>query len=165
MNYASTSDSTFLATLSDWLKTQNEILVLFRYSHAAGAKDFQFFNSINSIIERFSELPSQTSVIAFRDPQLPIRGEVSESLSEACLAHISDGTEFLLLETTKTQYGSKSWFHWTAGNSHSELQEELSSSVGRSIAFGQYPPWLEDNENVISALVPDKNGFIQLGVY
>jgi hypothetical protein len=165
MSYASTSDPMFLETLRGWFQTQNEILVLIRYSHAAGAKDFLFFNSINSLIECFSRLPTQTCVIAFKEPQLPIRGEVNESLSESCLAYVSDGTEFLLLETTKRQYGSKSWFHWCAGDSRAELQNELLSSTGRKIAFGLYPPWLEDNDNVISAVVPDENGLTHTGVY
>ena len=36
--------------------------------------------------------------------------------------------------------------------SHEELREELERLRGCAIAAGVYPPWLEDNEDVISAI-------------
>jgi hypothetical protein len=55
-------------------------------------------------------------------------------------------------------YGDAPFFHWSAGESHAELREELEDLRGSSVAGGLYPPWLEDTEDVISAYVPDGVG-------
>lgn len=62
----SATDPTFLGTLETWLRAQPEILVLFRYSAAAGAKDFEFFSSFEALSSRIRRLPSSTFVTAFR---------------------------------------------------------------------------------------------------
>ncbi len=41
----STDDSEFLARAERWLSERGEILTLFRYSRAAGSKDFFFFDA------------------------------------------------------------------------------------------------------------------------
>ena len=111
------------------------------------------------------QLSPQTSVIAFRQPQLPVRGVVDDTFVEKCLSAIPDGPEFLILETVRKAYGRFSWFHWAAGTSHAELREELEDLRGCQVAAGFYPPWLKDSENVISALVPDEHGTVNSGVY
>jgi hypothetical protein len=45
------------------------------------------------------------------------------------------------------------------------LREELEGSRGVAVAVGLYPPWLEDTEDVISAVVPDEHGAVKSGVY
>jgi hypothetical protein len=165
MGYASARDPEFLGTLRSWLASQPEILVLIRYSYAAGSKEFELISSYAEATERLALLPPRTCVIAFREPQLPIRGEVTEQFVEECLGRVTEGTEFLVLEAEATQHGSRSWRHWDAGTSHAELRDVLISSFGRSVAVGLYPPWLEDNDNVISAVVPDENGVVVTGIY
>jgi hypothetical protein len=36
---------------------------------------------------------------------------------------------------------------------------------GSAVAVGEYPPWLEDNPEVISGYVPDEDGVVRTGVY
>jgi len=110
-------------------------------------------------------LPPSTSIIAFGQPQLPLRGIVTESFVASCVSYIPDGLEFLVLETTRREYGEKSWFHWTAGESHAELREALVGSRDVPVAVGLYPPWLMDTDDVISAVVPDEHGIARVGVY
>jgi hypothetical protein len=68
------SDYRFLSTAAEWIDEQGEILALFRYSRAAGAKDFLFIRSNEELKARLEQLPPSTSVILFREPQLPLRG-------------------------------------------------------------------------------------------
>jgi hypothetical protein len=162
---ASTADANFLDKLESWLRARPEILVLIRYSHAAGNKDFELFSSFAALSNRIRQLPPSTSIVAFRTPQLPLRGVVTESFVASCTNHIPDGSEFLVLETTRRTYGEESWFHWKAGESHAELREALEDSRNVPVAVGLYPPWLMDTDDVISAVVPDGQGIVRVGVY
>lgn len=165
MSYASSTDKRFLATLDEWLQGKREILLLIRYSHAAGSKEFEFFSSFETLSERLDSLPPRTCVTAFKQPQLPIRGVVDDDFITNCLSAIADGSEFLVVETTRRTAGRVSWFHHGAGESHAELREELEGLRGHTVAAGLYPPWVEDTRDVISAVVPDEHGRVVTGVY
>jgi hypothetical protein len=165
MSYASTTDPKFLGTLESWFHSQPDILLLIRYSQAAGSKDFEFFSSFQSLANRIRELPPLTCVIAFRQTQLPLRGIVDDDLIASCLNSIPDGSEYLMLELGRRVYGRASWFRHRAGESHAELREELEESRRVAVAVGLYPPWLEDTDDVISAVVPDEHGVVRAGIY
>lgn len=165
MSYAPTTDPKFLGTLEQWFRSQPEILALIRYSHAAGSKDFEFFSSFQSLTDRIRALPPLTCVIAFRQPQLSLRGIVDDEFIVTCLSTIPDGSEYLVVEGVKRVYGQQSWFHHGAGESHAELREDLEQSRGVPVAAGLYPPWLEDTDDVVSAVVPDEHGVVRVGAY
>jgi len=165
MSYASSTDERFLATLDEWFRSRREILLLVRYSHAAGSKDFEFFSSFEPLTERLRSLPPRTCIIAFRQPQLPIRGIIDDSFITTCLSSIPDGSEFLVVDTIRRTVGRASWFHQGAGGTHAELRKELEGLRGHTVAAGLYPPWLEDTDDVISAVVPDEHGVVTTGVY
>jgi hypothetical protein len=163
--YQSTTDPQFLATLESWFSDQADILVLIRRSHAAGSKDFEFYRSFQELANRIRELPARTCVTCFRQRQLPLRGIVDDQFIETCLASIPDGLEYLLVETVKRTYGRQSWFHDSAGESHAELRGDLDDARGMPVAVGPYPDWLEDTDDVISAVVQNADGIVQAGVY
>ncbi len=165
MSYSSTDAPWFADALQSWFLTQREILLLIRYSHAAGSKDFELFTTLQATANRIHGLPPRTCVTAFKQPQLPIRGIVDDDFIAMCLARIPDGVEYLLVELTQRDYGRESWFHHGSGESHAELLEELEDSRGVAVALGPYPPWLADTDEVISAVVPDERGFVSCGVY
>jgi hypothetical protein len=165
MRHASATDPKFLGTLESWLHSLPEILVLIRYSAAAGAKDFEIFSSLEALSNRIGPLPPRTSIVAFRQPQLPLRGVVDEGFVASCLSRVPDGSEFLVLETARRAHGEKSWSHWIAGETHAELREVLEASRGVTVAVGPYPSWLADSDDVISAVVPDENGLVRGGIY
>jgi hypothetical protein len=154
-----TTDSAFVGTLESWLRSHSEILVMIRYSAAAGRKEFEFFSSHESLVGRLSQLPSRTSIIAFREPQLPVRGVADADFITTCLSSLSDNSEFLVVETRGRDA------YWGAGETHTELRNELQALIGRPVAVGPYPPWLVDNTEVISAVVPDEDGVVRDGIY
>jgi|SRR5689334_13331613 len=157
----STSDPRFLVPIESWFVTHSEILVLIRYSHAAGSKLFEFFRSFSALRETLNQLPPSTNVIAFKDPQLPLRGMVDDNFIAQCLSSISDGTEFLLLETDAEAQTSGH----VAGEFHSELQGELELLQGCHVFVGPYPPFLNESPAVISGYVPDEHGTVRIGIY
>ena len=161
----STADKRFLKPLEDWLRCQSEIMILVRYSRAAGNKSFEFFTSFAALRKRLELLKAETSVTAFRQPQLPQRGHVDDEFIGKCLNFIPAGSEFLVLETDP-QMATQQWlFHHEAGESHDELQKVLEGLRGRLVAVGAYPQWLKDSPDVISAFVPHQDGTIKAGVY
>ncbi len=165
MSYASATDEKFQSTLKNWLQSQREILVLIRFSRAAGSQSFELFSSAEILIARLHNLASDTCVTAFKQPQIPIRGVVNDEFIGTCLGIIPDGVAFLIKETTLRTAGCASWYFHTSGASHSELLEELEDMRGHDVAAGLYPPWPVDNEDVISAIVPDQHGVVTTGMY
>jgi len=165
MSYPATTDPGFLQTLDSWFLTQPEVLLLIRYSHAAGTREYEFFRSFRDVTERLSKLPHLACITAFKQPQLPIRGVVDDHFIDQCLQNIPDSSEYLVTETVRRVYGRMSWFHYGSGESHTSLREDLEECRGTPVAVGLHPPWLHDTEEIISAVVPDEHGVVRTGVY
>lgn len=161
----STTDRTFLKTLEDWLRHQSEIMLLVRYSREAGNKSFEFFSSFAALKERLSRLKAETSVTAFQEPQLRLRGRVDDEFIGKCLSVIPEGSEFLVLEGDPRMATQQWLFHHKAGESLDELQQALEGLRGRLVAVGEYPRWLKNSPVVISAYVPHQDGTVKAGVY
>jgi len=155
----------FLKTIENWLASHSEVLILIRYSCAAGNKDFEFYSSFALLLERLRQLPVETCVTVFRNPQLRLRGVVDDEFISKCLSSVPDGSEYAVVETVPTGLGRFSFFNFSAGESHDELREDLEDRRGKPVAVGEYPPWLENSVDVISAYVPAENGEVRRGIY
>ena len=150
--FQSVKEAWFAGTLQRWLIDQRELLVMLRYPNAGGVRDYELHSSLASITERLSAVPAQTSVIVFREPQLPIRGIVDSLLIDQALAAIPEGTEFLLVETVLTTAGSHSWYHNATG------ERELSRSP---LNLRSDP----DSSHAMPTLVPNQHcGRVSRGV-
>lgn len=160
----STSETKFLKFLEDWLHGQSEIMILVRYSRAAGNKSFEFYTSFTVLTQRLAQLKAETSVTAFRKPQLPLRGYVDDEFIGKCLNFIPARSEFLVLETDPRMATQQWLYQHEAGESHDELRQVLDCLRGR-LVVGEYPQWLNDSPDVISAYVPHKDGRVKAGVY
>jgi hypothetical protein len=165
MPLTSATDPKFLGTMETWLRDQPEILILVRYSHAGGQREFEFHSSFQALSEKIRRLRPLTSIIAFKLPQLQHRGVVDDSLIDKCLSNIPNGLEYLIVEEVRRTAGRHTWQHHDSGMSHAELRDDLEESRGVLVRAGLYPPWLVDDEEVISAIVPDEHGVVRSGVY
>ena len=161
----STTDKKFLKSVEGWLLGQPEIMILVRYSRTAGNKSFEFFTSFAVLRNRLGMLKAETSVTAFRKPQLPLRGYVDDEFIGKCLSVLPAGSEFLVLETDPRMATEQWLYHHKAGESPDELRQALEGVRGRLVAVGAYPPWLKDGPDVISAYVPHEDGTVKEGVY
>lgn len=165
MSLTSSVDEAFLKTVKSWLASELELLILIRYSRTAGDKSFEFYTSFAALQERLSQLPAEACITVFRNRQLPLRGVVDNEFMRTCLSTLRDGPEFAVVETVQTKAGPHSWFDFSAGTSHEELREALDGRKGKAVAVGEYPSWLEDSSDVISAYVPAQDGKLRRGVY
>lgn len=107
----------------------------------------------------------KTCVIVFREKQLPLRGKVDARFIEIALETIQDEEEYLLAGLERVNYGAMSWHRFSSGVGSEELKESLSECEGETVALGVYPPWLEDNDEVVSAVVPEADGTVITGIY
>ena len=109
-------------------------------------------------------MKAETSVTAFRKPQLPLRGCVDDEFIGKCLSLIPAGAEFLVQETDPRMATQQWSFHHEAGESLDELRQ-VDGLRGRLVAVGEYPHGLKDSTDVISAYVPHQDGTVKVGVY
>lgn len=165
MSYVSTDNPAFQATAARWIAERHEVLVMIRYSHAAGSKDFEFFDSAEAFLDRLRGLPPRTCVIVFGTSRLPLRGRVDDDFLRRAMELVGDGAEYLAVGLEPMIYGRCSWYRQAAGVSHRDLIEHLRDRYGELIAFGPHPPWLEDGEEVISAVAPNADNSVTVGVY
>ncbi len=165
MGYFSTADETSHSLVEQWLTEQGEVSALFYYSRMAGSKDFVFFHSLPSFLHHLRRLPPQTYIEVFRKPQLTLRGYIDEAFIKTALAKISGDAEYLMAGLDRVTSGKVSWLRFTAGEGRAELEEDLRDDLGERVAFGLYPPLAEGNPDVLTAIVPEADGSIVIGVY
>lgn len=140
----------FIDRVADWLVQRGEVLVVLRYLHAAGAKDFALCRS-RAEFERIIELvPRGTDIEAFRELQLPLRGVVTDHfIVDACNA-LRDADEYLLV-TLARRPGSAISADFGMGETVAELCAELEEQRGMEVALGALPNFnVEDHEGLIS---------------
>jgi len=109
-------------------------------------------------------LKAETSVTAFREPQLPLRGDVDDEFIGKCLSFVSAGSEFLVLENDP-RMATQQWLYNQAGESPDDLRQVLEALRGRLVAVGAYRQWRKNSPDVISAYVPEQDGSVKAGVY
>ena len=160
-----TTDPRFQQTIRRWIEANGEILVLIRLHAGAGSREYEFFRSYAQFEARMKALPSRASVIAFRERQLPLRGKIDDAFIARALKLIPEGQPWLATALTPTVMGKVSWLENADGSTQAELRAELEGERGREYAVGLNPPWIEDSEVVVSAIVPDKGGSATKGSY
>lgn len=165
MSYVSTNDPLFRTKIHQWISGRHEVLVLIRYSYAAGSKDFEFFDSMEAFDARLRELPPQTCITVFGEQQLPLRGRVNDEFITQALKLVPEGMEFVVTGLERVRYGDYAWYSHMSGETSAELKEDLHERNGELVAVGLYPPWLEDSEEVLSAVVPNADGSVTTGTY
>jgi hypothetical protein len=89
-------------------------------------------------------------------------GPVDDDLIRAAGKLFPDDAEFLILDLEPQEGG---WSDHTAGVGHLELEESLNELRGHRVAVGLYPPWLYDSDDVMEAIVPDRDGVVRRGIY
>ena len=161
----STTDLAFEHEAQAVLSELGEIACIIRFSHSAGNRSFEFFRDLGSFRRRLRVFPSSTSVIVFRDRQLPLRGVVDDEFV-ATAKNTVRGKHWTITRTSLITMGSQSWYHHIDGDTIQELEEELRGSFcwGHPVAVGEEPDWLS-RERTIEAIVPNSDGAVRRGIY
>jgi hypothetical protein len=141
----------FIARVADWIGASGEVLVILRYLRAAGSKDYAFCHTIQEFESLVDAAPIGTDIEAFRRPQLPIRGIVTESFIAEALGAIADGMEYMVVAQDR-QSGSVLCSYGRFGDDHEDLRGDLENLEGRAVALGPCPDFnAPDGDDLISA--------------
>lgn len=159
-------DKEFLNTVESWFEATHDIFVVVRYSAMAGAKEYFWLREFETFMNIIWPLPPQADVMVFRRNQFPLRGVADNDLLQDALIKFNDNSDLMIIEHAEPP-DSNVGVRYT--DSHAELIEKLTDPddlVGLPISVGEAAPWHEnDNEDMISALVPLPDGNIKRGVY
>ena len=143
----------FLGRVAEWIERTGEVLVILRYLRAAGSKDFILCRSRSAFEDIVNRISVGTEVIVIRDPQLSLRGVVTEEFTRRVLAELPDGTEYLAVANKMprwTDWSEPAWWSWS--DSTEDLQEFLREFAGQEVAIGVCPDWtVRDDDRLTSA--------------
>jgi hypothetical protein len=165
MNCLSTDDWRFRSKIGQWFAELGEVSALIRFSAAAGSKSFEFFSTMPAFLSFLAKLEPRTSVIAFGTRQLPLRGRVDESFMKAALTVIPENSEYLIVQSAPQASRGYGYSVFISGEGLTELSADLARFAGEEVAVGVYPLWEFDSDHVISAIVPDPDGSVVIGIY
>lgn len=140
----------FLDTVRAWIAENGEVLVVLRYLHGAGSKDYALIDSSTTFDLLVEHCPLGTDIIVFKEPQLPVRGIVDDALASRLRSVLKHDDEYLIIDMTEVRAGDPR----RAG--HCDSMECLASDLeylhGRDVAGGVCPPfWEADSPVMISA--------------
>jgi hypothetical protein len=140
----------WISTVTLWIKTKGEVLIILRYLCAAGQKDYAIFNSFDDLMMLIERLPTGTDVIAIYDHKFPVRGKVDDLLINNALSAINDDEEFLIVATDRN-IDDKHRITGADDIGHNTLIDYLDSFSGEMVAVGKCPAYhLNDHDNMIS---------------
>lgn len=140
----------FLDTVHAWIAENAEVLVVLRYLHGAGSKDYALIGSSTTFDLLVERCPPGTDIIVFKEPQLPVRGIVDDTLASRLQEAMKDDDEYLIIDMREVRTGDP------RRTGHSDSMESLASDLeylhGRNVAGGICPPfWEADSPVMISA--------------
>lgn len=141
----------YLDRVASWISRSGEVLVVLRYLAMAGAKDFALCETTREFEAVVANVPVGTDIEVFREPQLPLRGPVTNRFIELAVNTIHDGDEYLLISRDSSPTCRISQFS-TMGHSHRDLRDDLQGLFGRNVALGVCPDFCAaDHAGLISA--------------
>lgn len=96
-------------------------------------------------------MPKGTDIVVFREPQLPLRGRVTEDFIRSATDAVPDGTEYMVVAwESASETGITHW--GTMGTSHADLRADLEDWPDKIAAVGVCPRFCDpDNDQMISA--------------
>lgn len=140
----------YLSTVRSWIDATGEVLVIMRYLHGGGAKDFALITSAEEFDRLIDVCPLGTDIIVFRDRMLPIRGVVDDVFVKQLRELLPDDSEYLFVNMKPEKPGDPRCFGEFDFVRH--LDSDLEDMVGETIAIGECPDFTgPDNESMISA--------------
>lgn len=158
--------SRFRRTVETWLDANPELLVLNRLSRSAGRRDWYLITSVDELDLIVARSRPSDCLTVFSKPQLRhrlIAGDPTaavlaltmlEETEEAVFGQIVEGDP-QLRDAFEAVPGDESWVTEWLGDRPSSL-----------VAFGPYPPFLDESPAVaIDGLVPGEDGSLVMGVY
>ncbi len=163
-----TTDPRLAALLGAALSRFDDLVVLQRINRAAGRRDWFLMTELDHLSEIFDSGEPQDAFTFFLQPELQIRGRVNASLIHRlrlALKGVQENKEELLLAHVTP---NRALLDSEGFSPHEEMDlvRWLNERSGEQVLAGPHPPLFStDPEVQVTAVVPDQEGNVRLGVY
>ena len=155
--------------LSRALTTQPDVAALFRYSRAAGSRDWFLLSSVEEYHAVAAMGRPDDSLALFLSPQFPLRGVVDDRFTASCLSlfqQVTDYSSELVLGVRNEGSAVLTSCESIAYTDRTDLDAWLLEHRGEIAVAGLHPDlFAEDSEDLLVVYVPRADGTVQAGIY
>jgi hypothetical protein len=124
--------------LARWLDVSGELLIQLEFPGMHGTGDWWLVSALSQLTDLLASVAwPQLELSVYRQPQLPLRGLVTADLTRDALRLVPDGTWYAIRELAGT--GPAFCRFLSDGNSHTDLDRDLTRLVGQGVAIGLHP--------------------------
>jgi hypothetical protein len=163
------SDNGFRVILETTLLREGELTVLHRLNRSAGRRDWFLVSSDRDIDEVLLQGKARDAFTFFLRRQFPIRGYLDDSMSEeirALLLKIPEVTDECLLARLVPGQSRLEDCEGFGLRESQDLEDWLTNHRGLEVIAGRHPPlFAKEEDGVLTGIVPDYDGSVELGVY
>lgn len=164
----STLNSEFLAMVHEHLAKNEVLVVLIRYANYGGAKDYLVIRAKDEFDNLIKKLASKTSITVFFESAFALKGKVNaELLKKVDRLFVKEydeyeGLDIICLEPQKSDDDEKDiWFMQEL----EPINEWLRQHKDYHVLIGTMKFWYENNQDFVTAYVPDGDGKVRPGAY
>jgi hypothetical protein len=159
------ADDRFWSYLHDRLEETDEaILLLERWARGAGQRSWYLLVASADVAAVRERVRTGSSLTAYLDPQLPVKGRWSQQLASATKAladELGEHEELVGL----VDRGSRPSLDAEYLTDADEIEAWESEVAGQTVWVGKYPEWPADGEDALTRLVPDADGVVRAHPY
>lgn len=159
------ADDAFWSWLSDRVvRAGQPILLLERWARGAGQRSWYLLGSPADAQSARELVRAGSSLTAYMDPQLPVKGRWSQQLAKAAEALVGElrAHEELVALIDR---GSRPLLGAEYIANIDELGAWGPAVAGKSVWIGKYPEWLPDGDDAVTRVVPDADGVVRAHPY
>lgn len=164
----STQNSAFLAMVYEHLTKSEVLVVLIRYANHGGSKDYLVIRTKEEFDTLTRKLAFKTSITVFFESAFAIKGreknELQKKVAELFAREYDEyeGLDIICLETQKGNDGERNiWFIQDLESIKKWLRQHKDCQV----LIGTMKFWQDNNQNFVTAYVPDADGQVRPGTY
>ena len=164
----STTNPALLTLVDAHLANNEVVVVLIRYANSAGAKNYLLVRTKDEFGSLLKKLAFKTSMTVFFESAFLLKGSAdSKLLKKVELAFAKEyneyeGLEIVLLEP---QEGAGRNMNILFMQKMELIEEWFREHTGSQTLIGTMKFWHNNNENFITAYVPDNDGCVRPGAY
>lgn len=165
----STDNPDFIEKVESKLRQGEAIVILLRYSHQGGNREYFLVKSIDEFHQVLQKAHRRDALSVFFSPAFPLQGKVTEELKEKMVdlldKIIQDKEEAIIvirLDIDRFTLGIDNMKVFSKPN---QIKEWCNKYPGVPIIIGLLAFWEDDSESMVTAYVQDLDGKIHSGAY
>jgi hypothetical protein len=163
-----TQSSAFLAMVHEHLAKNEVLVVLIRYANYGGAKDYLVIRTNDEFDTLMKKLDFKTSITVFFESAFALKGKANNELLKKVDGLFAkeydeyEGLDIICLEPQNGKDDERNiWFMQEL----EPINEWLRQHKDYQVLIGTMKFWYDNNQNFVTAYVPDSDGQVRPGAY